>query len=141
MLGEQAEELLSYHRLHGSHPILACARGQATYRSRYAEDSLAAAVERGIAQYVVLGAGLDSFAYRSPLAAKVATFEVDHRSTQAWKRGQLEAAGITAAGTVTFVPFDFEDFEDFEQFEQQGAGSLTDSLAASGVDPARPRRW
>jgi O-methyltransferase involved in polyketide biosynthesis len=73
LLGEQSEDLLSYHRLHGSHLVLACVRGQATYRSRYTEDSLAAAVERGIAQYVVLGAGLDSFAYRSPLTARNAS--------------------------------------------------------------------
>lgn len=129
LLGDQAEELISYHRLHGSHLVLASARGQATCRSRYTEDSLAAALRCGVAQYVVLGAGLDSFAYRSPLAAKVATFEVDHPATQAWKRERLEAAGIKPRGPVTFVPFDFE---------RQGAGSLADSLNASGFDPARP---
>lgn len=133
LLGEQASELLSYHRRHGSHLVLASARGQATCRSRYTEDSLAAAVERGIAQYVLLGAGLDSFAYRSPLAAQVTTFEVDHPATQAWKREQLDAAGITAVGPVTFVPFDFE-----RQEAEAGAGSLARSLAASGFDPTRP---
>jgi O-methyltransferase involved in polyketide biosynthesis len=66
MLGERAEELISYHRAHGTHPVLAGARAQVTCRSRYAEDRLAEAIGRGIGQYVLLGAGLDSFAYRSP---------------------------------------------------------------------------
>jgi methyltransferase (TIGR00027 family) len=145
LLGDQAAELIAYHRLHGSHLVLASARGQATCRSRFAEDRLAAAIAGpgpaigpaaapkaspdGIAQYVVLGAGLDSFAYRSPLAGEVATFEVDHPATQAWKRAQLANAGIPVPGTVAFVPLDFE---------RHGAGTLASRLVASGFDPARP---
>ncbi|HET7016226.1 MAG TPA: SAM-dependent methyltransferase [Streptosporangiaceae bacterium] len=130
LLGDRADELLDYHRLNGSHPVLASARGQVVYRSRYTEDALAAAAqERGVAQYVVLGAGLDSFAYRSPLAGDLATFEVDHPATQEWKRGQLAAAGIRVPDMVAFVPLDFE---------RQGAGSLMDSLVGGGFDPARP---
>ena len=64
-------------------------------RSRYAEDQLAAAVGRGVRQYVVLGAGLDTFAYRNPFqSAGLQVFEVDHPATQEWKRAQLRAAGI-----------------------------------------------
>jgi len=76
LLGDQAAGLVAYHRAHGDHVVLSGARGQATCRSRYTEDSLAASIAvGGIAQYVILGAGLDSFAYRSPLAGQVAVFE------------------------------------------------------------------
>lgn len=76
-------------------------------RSRYAEDELASAVAHGVAQYVVLGAGLDTFAYRNPHPL-LQVFEVDHPDTQAWKREQLQSAGIAIAPSLTFVPVDFE---------------------------------
>ncbi len=76
-------------------------------RSRYAEDELARAVERSVTQYVVLGAGLDTFAYRNPHAG-LRVFEVDHPATQAWKREQLQAAGIAIPPSLAFVPVDFE---------------------------------
>ena len=100
MLGERAEELISYHLAHGTHPVLASARAQVTCRSRYAEDRLADAIGRGIGQYVLLGAGLDSFAYRSPLAGRVRVFEVDHPATQEYKRRVrgVAADGGTAGG-------------------------------------------
>src|SRR4051794_25405040 len=59
-------------------------------RSRFAEDELARAVSRGVVQYVVLGAGLDTFGCRNPYPA-LRVFEVDHPATQAWKRAQLAA--------------------------------------------------
>lgn len=78
-------------------------------RSRYAEDQLARAVERGVRQYVVLGAGLDTFAYRNPFqSAGLRVFEVDHPATQEWKRGQLGAAGIAIPAEMTFAAVDFE---------------------------------
>jgi methyltransferase (TIGR00027 family) len=78
-------------------------------RSRYAEDRLAVAVEAGARQYVVLGAGLDTFAYRNPHgAAGLRVFEVDHPATQAWKRVRLEQAGIAIPASLTFVALDFE---------------------------------
>jgi methyltransferase (TIGR00027 family) len=76
-------------------------------RSRYAEDELAHAVAQGVAQYVVLGAGLDTFAYRNPHLG-VRVFEVDHPATQAWKREQLQEASIAIPPSLTFVPIDFE---------------------------------
>src|SRR6202162_2165714 len=76
-------------------------------RSRYAEDELARAVAEGVRQYVVLGAGLDTFAYRNPHPG-LRVFEVDHPATQAWKREQLQAAGITIPPALTFVHIDFE---------------------------------
>ena len=69
VLGDQAGPLLEYHRQHGRHEILAGARVMVTTRSRYTEDRLADAAVRRITQYVLLGAGLDTFAWRSPLAA------------------------------------------------------------------------
>ena len=78
-------------------------------RSRVAEEALARAVRRGVRQYVVLGAGLDTFAYRNPYPADGLTvFEVDHPATQAWKRGQLETAGIALPPSLRFVAVDFE---------------------------------
>jgi methyltransferase (TIGR00027 family) len=102
MLGERADEYIGFHRAHGSHPVLSGARAQVTCRSRYTEDGLARAVANGISQYVILGAGLDSFTCRSPLASQVRVFEVDHPATQEWKR-QVQ----TAADGLTFVPVDF----------------------------------
>ncbi|MCG6534222.1 MAG: class I SAM-dependent methyltransferase [Syntrophales bacterium LBB04] len=78
-------------------------------RSRYAEDILGEAVRRGLRQYVILGAGLDTFAYRNPYTqARLHVFEVDHPATQSWKRARLEEAGISIPPLLTFVPVDFE---------------------------------
>lgn len=76
-------------------------------RHRFAEDSLAAAVERGTRQVVVLGAGLDTFAYRNPFPG-TRVFEVDFPATGAWKRDRLAEAGIDVPDTVTYVGVDFE---------------------------------
>ena len=127
MLGERAEELISYHRAHGTHPVLAGARAQVTCRSRYAEDRLADAIGRGIGQYVLLGAGLDSFAYRSPLAGQVRVFEVDHPATQEYKRCVREVAeGGGRVGGVRFVAVDF------------GRDSLGEALGRAGFDAEQP---
>ena len=77
-------------------------------RTRFAEDALAAAVERGVRQLVVLGAGLDTFAYRSPFGARLRVFEVDHPATQEWKRDRLAQAAIALPEWLTFAPIDFE---------------------------------
>lgn len=96
-------------------------------RSRFAEDRLAAAVARGIRHVVVLGAGLETFAYRNPFADQgVVVFEVDHPATQAWKRERLAATGITVPETVTYVPIDF------------GKERLDEKLLEAGLDPAVP---
>ncbi|NED62732.1 class I SAM-dependent methyltransferase, partial [Streptomyces sp. SID10244] len=76
-------------------------------RARFAEDHVGAAVAAGVRQVVILGAGLDTFAYRNPHPG-VRIFEVDHPATQAWKRDRLVAAGIEVPETLTFVPVDFE---------------------------------
>jgi methyltransferase (TIGR00027 family) len=76
-------------------------------RSRFAEDSLSAAQATGTTQLVVLGAGLDTYAYRNP-ASTLRIFEVDHPATQAWKRKLLADAAIAIPDSLTFVPVDFE---------------------------------
>lgn len=76
-------------------------------RQRFAEDSLADARRRGLRQLVILGAGLDTYAYRSD-ATDLSIFEVDHPATQAWKRKLLADAAIAIPDALTFVPVDFE---------------------------------
>jgi methyltransferase (TIGR00027 family) len=126
LLGDKAETYLRYHREHGDHPLLAGTRAQATCRSRFTEDQLALAAARGTAQYVILGAGLDSFACRSELAGRLRVFEVDHPATQQRKRALLAAAGLAEPPTLTWVPVDFETDE------------LIAALTAAGLDPAAP---
>jgi methyltransferase (TIGR00027 family) len=78
-------------------------------RARCAEDALTAAVDRGVGQYVVLGAGLDTFAYRNPHAPdRLRVFEVDFPATQTWKRELLHRAGAAEPAALSFVPMDFE---------------------------------
>src|SRR3954451_1033645 len=76
-------------------------------RSRFVEDKLAEAVAQGVTQYVVLGAGLDTFAYRNPFPS-LRVFEVDFPATQKWKRELLAGAGIDVPESLTFVALDFE---------------------------------
>ena len=90
-------------------------------RSRFVEDRLAEAVSNGVSQYVILGAGLDTFAYRNPFPA-LRVFEVDYPATQDWKRTLLHNAGICLPGTLTFVPLDFEH------------RALGEGLAGAGLD-------
>ena len=78
-------------------------------RHRVAEDALAAAVDRGTRQVVVLGAGLDTFGYRNPFVDRgVRVVEVDHPTTQDWKRLTLQQTGIGVPDTVAYLPVDFE---------------------------------
>ena len=88
-------------------------------RSRFAEDELHAAVARGVRQYVVLGAGYDTFAYRNPYF-DLRVFEVDHPATQRSKRQRLAAAGIAVPGTATYVPVDFATVSAAEALDDAG---------------------
>ena len=90
-----------------SHKVARDFRSFMAVRSRYAEDRLAEAVARGVRQYVVLGAGLDTFAYRNPFP-RLRVFEVDFPATQEWKHTMLAEAGIDVPSSVTYVPLDFE---------------------------------
>jgi methyltransferase (TIGR00027 family) len=78
-------------------------------RSRFAEDLVERAVSTGVEQYVILGAGLDSFAYRrSDLLDPLRVFEVDHPASQSWKRDRLRDLGIEIPDNLVFAPIDFE---------------------------------
>lgn len=78
-------------------------------RSRYTEDALSLAIGRGITRYVILGAGLDSFAFRRrDLTTAVQVFEIDHPASQQWKQQRLRELGIDRPSNLTFLPIDFE---------------------------------
>lgn len=76
-------------------------------RTRFAEDTVSAAAAAGVRQVVVLGAGLDTFAYRNP-HPDLRVFEVDRAATQSWKRQRLAEIGIDLPRTLAFVPSDLE---------------------------------
>jgi methyltransferase (TIGR00027 family) len=97
-------------------------------RSRFAEDRLATSAQRdGVRQFVLLGAGLDTFAYRQPRwAHRIRIFEVDLPAGQADKRRRLSRAGIAEPANLTYVAADF------------AAGDLVDRLAAAGFDRRAP---
>jgi methyltransferase (TIGR00027 family) len=88
-------------------------------RHRFAEDALAAAYARGTRQAVVLGAGFDTSAYRSP-HTDLRFWEVDFPATGAWKRERLAEAGIAVPGTVTYVGVDFEHDSFMERLVEAG---------------------
>jgi methyltransferase (TIGR00027 family) len=96
-------------------------------RGRYVEDELLEAMARGVNQYIILGAGLDSFTYRRPdLMGWLDVFEVDHPASQAWKRARVAELGITTPARLHHVAIDFE------------RRTLGEGLAESTVDLGRP---
>jgi len=107
-------------------PLSGVLRASLAARSRYAEDELHLAVNGGVHQYVVLGAGLDTFAHRNPYPRGVLhVFEVDHPATQLWKRTGLKEAGIPMLETLTYAPVDFE------------TQTLDDGLRQAGFDTSK----
>lgn len=109
ILGPLAEARLREDPFVYNDPLSRALRAHLVVRSRFAEDELARAVDAGVRQYVVLGAGLDTFAWRNPhAAAGLRVFEVDHPSTQQWKRRCLDVAGMGSPPGLTFAPVDFE---------------------------------
>jgi len=103
------------------HPVGRDFRGFMAARSRYTEDRLAEAAACGVTQYVVLGAGLDTFAYRNPFP-DLRVFEVDFPATQIWKRTMLAEASISLPANLVFVALDFEH------------QTLAEGLAKSGLE-------
>jgi methyltransferase (TIGR00027 family) len=106
-------------------PMAQGLRSSVVVRSRLAEDEWVQANERGVRQYVVLGAGLDTSAYRHA-GRPGRTFEVDLPATQAWKRARLAETGIAIPDSVHYVPVDFETV------------SLAEGLASAGFDSGQP---
>jgi methyltransferase (TIGR00027 family) len=96
-------------------------------RARFVEDLVAEESVRGVAQYVVLGAGLDTFAQRRPeIAARLRVFEVDRAGPQLWKRNRLIELGLGVPDWLRLVPVDFEP-----------GGSWWEEVIAAGFDPNR----
>ena len=123
---DQASRLREHPEQHDASPITKPMRALVVVRSRIAEEEIArGAASGGVGQYVLLGAGLDTFAYRNPLPG-VRVFEVDEPATQRLKRERLDAAGIAVPETVTFVPCDFRT-----------AAPIVE-LRSAGFDDARP---
>jgi methyltransferase (TIGR00027 family) len=122
ILGEDAEALVRDAELH---PHKRAMRLFIAVRTRFAEDALTVAAAHGVRQLVVLGAGLDTYAYCSTLGDRLRIFEVDHPATQAWKRERLAAAAIPLPPALTFAPVDFE------------RETLENGLVAAGFDPAQ----
>lgn len=106
-------------------PHSAAMRALIVARSRYAEDLLARAVDAGVTQYVLLGAGLDTFAHRNPYQ-QLRVFEVDHPATQQWKRELLAESALHHPSALSYVPVDFE---------KQSVGA---ELAGAGFDANAP---
>jgi methyltransferase (TIGR00027 family) len=117
---ERAAALACWMRLAGAPAIVLA-------RSRYAEDLLEQAVGQGVRQYVILGAGMDAFAWRRPdLMARLQVFEIDHPATQAVKRRRLRDAGLEEPANLNFLPVDFS------------RENLAVALKRSGFDPQAP---
>jgi methyltransferase (TIGR00027 family) len=106
-------------------PFSVALRAFLVTRSRYAEDVLAKTVTEGIQQYVLLGAGLDTFAHRNPHPT-LRVFEVDHPATQQWKRELLTRTALPNPPSLTYVPVDFE------------TDSLPSQLQIAGHNPKLP---
>jgi len=90
-------------------PLSRGLRAALVARSRFVEDELSSCVAAGVRQYLVVGAGLDTFAYRNPYRDEgLRVFEVDHPGTQLWKQQLLAEAGIAVPASLTFMPADLE---------------------------------
>jgi methyltransferase (TIGR00027 family) len=107
LLGAAYAEELRRTPVREDRPFSISLRAFLVARSRYAEDNLRKAVESGVEQYVLLGAGLDTFAYRNSYP-QLRVFEVDHPATQQWKRELLQRNRIAIPESVTYTPVDFE---------------------------------
>jgi methyltransferase (TIGR00027 family) len=125
VLGPDAEQRILELAERAQTPEGRALRAHMVLRSRFAEDRLAAAVDRGVTQYVILGAGFDTFAVRQPpWARSLRILEVDHAGTQDLKRAHLAAAGLVVPPNAGFATIDFE------------RESLRDGLLRQGISPA-----
>src|SRR5438046_10485275 len=112
----------------GHEPVHAPFRASIVARARFIEDLVAEQVAHGVGQYVILGAGLDTFAQRRPeLASRLLRFEIDPPGPQAWKRQRLVDLGLGIPSFLRLVPVDFE-----------AGDAWREQLAATGFDSGRP---
>jgi methyltransferase (TIGR00027 family) len=137
ILREDEKDVLQFAN---KHPLASIGRLFTTARSRIAEDALSRAVERGIRQIVILGAGLDTFALRNPHGAlEIRIYEVDHPATQAWKLERLAEAQIALPPWLILVPVDFERNDVGEKLV--AAGFQQNSPAFFTLRRRRRLRW
>jgi len=127
LAGEAGMSMLSLLRDRLSRDQLMAFSRWVSVRSRLVEDLVQRALSQGVQRYVILGAGLDSFAYRrADLLDRLRVFEVDHHASQRWKRQRLEELSIPIPKDLVFAPVDF------------GSQSLIDGLMASGFEADAP---
>ncbi len=122
ILGDDAKDAIAIAR---ERPERRGLRFFVAMRSRFAEDSARRAIEEGVRQILVLGAGLDTFAYRLERVEGLRVFELDHPATQRDKRRRLAEARLIEPSHVAYVAHDFE------------RGSMTAALEAAGLDAGR----
>jgi methyltransferase (TIGR00027 family) len=109
-------------------PLTRSFRASIVARARFIEDLLAQKMAHGMEQYVILGAGLDTFVQRRPeLASRLRVFEIDRPGPQAWKRQRLIECGYGVPEGLSFVPVDFEGGDDWRQ-----------KLMAAGFNTSQP---
>ncbi|MGE0158739.1 MAG: class I SAM-dependent methyltransferase [Gemmatimonadales bacterium] len=118
IIGPRARAAIAEGRA-GRSPFSSILRTVLAVRARVAEDTLAEAVAAGVRQYVVLGAGLDTFGLRNQ-DPSLLVFEVDHPNTQAWKRKRMEDEGLVAPPTLRFAAMDFTKDDLAEELRRAG---------------------
>src|ERR1700722_10534025 len=107
-------------------------RASIVARARFVEDLVTEQAARGVSQYVILGAGLDTFAQRQPeLASRLRVFEVDRPGPQAWKRQRLVELGFDVPEWLRFVPVDFEADSWWEKLSKAGFNINQPAVVAS----------
>jgi methyltransferase (TIGR00027 family) len=127
VLGEGASDRIRNDAARYRSPGAQALRAHVVLRARFAEDRLAQAVNGGVGQYVLLGAGLDTFAFRQPAWARsLRIVEIDHPDTQSFKLAMLSKARVDVPSNVRFGAIDF------------GRESLLDGLKRHGVLPDQP---
>lgn len=125
ILGKTYAEELRKTPTRPDRPFSVALRAFLVARSRYAEDMLSEAVKQGVTQYVLLGAGLDTFAHRNP-HPHLRVFEIDHPTTQKWKRDLLANTMLPTPSNLVYAPVDFE------------TQSLSSQLQSVGFDRSVP---
>ena len=124
IIGPSAHAAIASRRA-GAGPFASILRTVLAIRARVAEDTLADAVAAGVRQYVVLGAGLDTFGLRNR-DPSLTVFEVDHPNTQAWKQRRIQEEKLDLPPTLRFVAVDFT------------RDDLGAALRRAGLDPGKP---
>jgi methyltransferase (TIGR00027 family) len=125
LVGEAGRKIIEASRRRMDGTVARRLRAFVVARTRFADEELAQAHASGVRHCVVIGAGLDTLAYRHPYP-DLTVYEVDHPGTQAWKLAQLRGAGIAPPATVRFLPVDL------------ARQDLATALAAQGLTPEQP---